>query len=144
MTNALINIHSNSPYISIIFIILLLILLWYMYYRQLNMRYINERSQLISNLYSIKEGFNLIGFTIILLIMIVFGTYSIVYKENMTNSTISSTDPMVISQTTAGAIKMIHDQLTPIQITQDLIDQLRDAVNDQSDQISTLQTNSVS
>jgi hypothetical protein len=65
-------------------------------------------------------------------------------QENMTNSTISSTDPMVISQTTAGAIKMIHDQITPIQITQDLIDQLRDAVNDQSDQISTLQTNSVS
>lgn len=62
----------------------------------------------------------------------------------MTNSTISSTDPMVISQTTAGAIKMIHDQLTPIQITQDIVDQLKDAVNDQSDQISTLQTNSSS
>jgi len=76
----------------------------------------------------------------IILITIIF--LSMTKKENMTNSTISSTDPMVISQTTAGAIKMIHDQLAPIQITQELIDQLKDQVNDQSDQISTLQANS--
>ncbi len=106
------------------------------------MNYVSPRTQLLASLYNIKEGFQLIGITIMLLFVVGFGIFYMVSKEGMTNSTISSTDPMVISQTTAGAIKKIHDQIAPIQITSDLLDQLTDAVNQQSDQISTLQTNS--
>lgn len=126
----------NNVILAIILIGLILCLVWY--YLHVNQPY-NERTQIWATLYNIKSLFNIVGFTILVIVMM----WLIIYrKEGMTNSSISSTDPMVISQTTAGAIKTIHDQLQPIQITQDILDQLSDAVNNQSDQISTLQTNS--
>ncbi len=143
MTSALIK--SSSPIISIIIVIIIIILLWYMYYRQVNITYSNEKTQLWANIYNIKEGFQMIGVTIMLLMVVGFSISYMISKEHMTNSktTINSTDPMVISQTTAGAIKTIHNSIQPVQITQDLIDQLTDAVNNQSDQIASLQQNSV-
>lgn len=144
MTKPLININTSSPILSILIVIGILILLWYMYYLNINRSYSNERVQIWANLYNIKYTFQMLGITILLLMFIGFGISYMVSKEKMTNSTATtkSTDPMVISQTTAGAIKTIHDQLQQIQINQDLIDQLTDSVNQQSDQISTLQQNS--
>jgi hypothetical protein len=142
MTTALIHTGTiKSSIIGIIVLISLLLLLWYMYYKQVNIQYTNEGTQAISTLYNIKNGLKLLGFTFAMVIIIIILVKS---KEGMKNSTatINSTDPMVISQTTAGAIKTIHDQLQPIQITQELVDQLMDAANNQSDQLSTLQTNS--
>ncbi len=127
-----------GPIMSIVFLILLLCLLWYMFYLKVNTQYDNH-TQLWANLYNIRHFFSLGGFTLVILFIILFA----IKKEGMSNSSISSTDPMVISQTTAGAIKTIHDQLPP-PITQDMITQLSDAANNQSDQISVLQTNSTS
>ena len=144
MTKPLIHTTIKSPVIAIIIFILFLILLWYIYYRNIIIEYSNQNVQLWSNLYNINYAFHMIGITFIIIIIIGFFILGIKNKELMTTSTATtkSTDPMVISQTTAGAIKTIHDQLEPIQITQDIIDQLMDAVNNQTDQISALQQNS--
>lgn len=124
----------KSSILVIILLILVFSLIWYIYN--------NDWRQLWKNLYNINM-FYILGFTIFVIFFTIIIIFSIV-KEGMTNSTISSTDPMVISQTTAGAIKTIHDQLQPIQLTQDILNDLNDAVNNQSDQISILQQNSTS
>jgi uncharacterized membrane protein len=133
---------SGSPILGIMMLVCVLIFVCIMYYYQSNRQYDDQYTQTVSTFSNLYSGFRLIGFMFCMIILITIIFLSMTKKENMTNSTISSTDPMVISQTTAGAIKMIHDQLAPIQITQELIDQLKDQVNDQSDQISTLQANS--
>lgn len=133
---------KGGPILGIFMLVAVLILVWVMYYYQSTRQYDNEYVQSVSTVSNIYSGFRIIGFTIGMIIVIILIFLSMTKKEGMTNSTISSTDPMVISQTTAGAIKKIHDQIAPIQITSDLLDQLTDAVNQQSDQISTLQTNS--
>ncbi len=133
---------KGGPILGIVMLAAVLILVWVMYYYQSTRQYDNEYVQSVSTVSNIYSGFRIIGFTIGMIIVIILIFLSMTKKEGMTNSTISSTDPMVISQTTAGAIKKIHDQIAPIQITSDLLDQLTDAVNQQSDQISTLQTNS--
>jgi hypothetical protein len=133
---------NGGPILGIFMLVAVLVLVWVMYYYQTQRQFDNQTVQTVSTFSNIYTGFRVIGFTITMIILIIVIFLLSKNKEGMTNSTISSTDPMVISQTTAGAIKMIHDQITPMQITQDLIDQLKDAVNQQSDQISTLQTNS--
>ncbi len=133
---------NGGPILGIFMLVAVLVFVWIMYYYQTQRQYDNQTIQTVSTFSNIYSGFRVIGFTITMIILIIVIFLLSKNKEGMTNSTISSTDPMVISQTTAGAIKMIHDQITPMQITQDLIDQLKDAVNQQSDQISTLQTNS--
>lgn len=133
---------KGGSILGIFMIIGVLILIWVMYYYQTKQHYGNQYVQSVSTFSNIYSGFHVIGFTLAMIILLIIMYLINKNKESMTNSTISSTDPMVISQTTAGAIKMIHDQLSPIQITSDLLDQLTDEVNQQSDQISTLQQNS--
>jgi hypothetical protein len=127
----------------IIFLILILFIAWYMYYIQVKQKY-SGYDQIWENIYNITSGVKLFGFSVVIIVMIVIIIMSMNKKENMTTSTATtkSTDPMVISQTTAGAIKTIHTQLQTMQITQDLIEQISDAVSNQSDQISKLQQNS--
>lgn len=138
---------NNNIFSGVIIIIMLIIIVFLSYYsinNQFNYDKDNIKMDLFMKIRYYMYKLDFIKLVIMSIIFITVIIVSMIKKENMTTSTSTtkSTDPMVISQTTAGAIKTIHDTLQPIQINQDLIDQLTDAVNNQSDQIASLQTNS--
>lgn len=73
-----------------------------------------------------------------ILILIVLVYFFIWKKMNIESM---STDPMVISQQTAGQIKALHDTIQQNLITQDDVDNVSNIVDSQSDQIASLQQN---